>query len=1123
MRRIGRKERRTRVSAWRARLALFLAVMVTVGAAWSGSTPAYAATQVTVPLPTGPSTYGTFAAYGPNLVLAQHRSTDGGATWTPDPSIPAFPDYVGAGKIVDLAYPDDQLVANVYDVATGTTQAFQLPTGWYPSATATQALRYTDDGQFVVHTYATGESTPVLRPDSTDLEPAWASITGEGRVAWVARTTTSPSEVRLAVAASATSAPGAWASLGSDVKTWLIAGERLLYYTTSGTGASLCSRPLASPATESCAHALSGDQTDAWLSLYNFGATTLVDGVDGAGNWVTFRWSDAIVTPIVAPPGLSIQPFARNDSRTYGDTAYVILRDALEDPTVRKVNVDGSLAAGFTTPLTPAIPGLAVAPDRVVGTDERTGGMGTGWTRSVSGGGFGAESLFPQRASSVAVSAGRTAAAGVDGWTVFDRGMSKTATIPGVRQLDSLSGPYLTYASQDATGQTVHPIVDVTGKAITSSPQRGALFGTRYVTATFDADPAGRAHVTITDITGKSPAVTRDLPPGSARYEAWLAVWNDAIAFTGCDTNGCGVDVYHLGTGALIRSVPGGLVDLGDGYVIVRTWPTVTLIDLASGSATPLDHADNVASDGVGHVAYATETDLVWRDFSSLSTSAPRVLGILAPATFDATSPSPVMKIDIDTTKQLAAGSLQVKNSTGATVRTISTPASSDGSLRLQWDGKNASGDVVPSGTYSYTLVANAADGTGAAKAIDGTSAVTGSVQVTGVAAALPGGFVPVEPVRIVDTRFGVGGFTGPVGANQSLSVAVAGNGGVPTTGASAVVLNVTVVSPQQAGNITAYPSDATSVPVVSNLNFVAGQVVPNLVTVKLGADGKIKLANQSKGATYLIADVAGYYVAGTATEPGAFVPVSPVRLLDTRDGTGTGGVAAAVAPGASQKLKVTGVGGVPASNVAAVVLNVTEVAPTKAGNITVYPSDTPVPVASNLNFLAGDVRPNLVTVKVSADGFVSLANQSTGATHLLADVAGYYLAGTPTKPGMFVAVTPTRLLDTRFGPGPVGPVAPQGSLTLAIAGNAPVPAAGVGAVVLNVTEVGPQQAGNITVYPSDAPTVPVVSNLNFLKGDAYPNLVIVKVSADDGRVKLANQSSGTTYLLADVGGYFLK
>ena len=99
--------------------------------------------------------------------------------------------------------------------------------------------------------------------------------------------------------------------------------------------------------------------------------------------------------------------------------------------------------------------------------------------------------------------------------------------------------------------------------------------------------------------------------------------------------------------------------------------------------------------------------------------------------------------------------------------------------------------------------------------------------------------------------------------------------------------MNVTVTGPSTGGFITVYPS-GSSQPTASNLNFSAGQTIPNLVTVKLGAGGKIKLSNNSAGTVQLIADVAGYYLAGAATVPGAFVSVDPSRLLDTRVGNGT-------------------------------------------------------------------------------------------------------------------------------------------------------------------------------------------------------------------------------------------
>ena len=95
-----------------------------------------------------------------------------------------------------------------------------------------------------------------------------------------------------------------------------------------------------------------------------------------------------------------------------------------------------------------------------------------------------------------------------------------------------------------------------------------------------------------------------------------------------------------------------------------------------------------------------------------------------------------------------------------------------------------------------------------------------------------------------------------------SISVQVTGQGGVPATGVSAVALNVTVAAPTAAGYITVWPS-GTPQQQTSNLNFQAGQNIPNLVIVPVGADGKIQLFNGSGGTVHLIADVAGYILGG--------------------------------------------------------------------------------------------------------------------------------------------------------------------------------------------------------------------------------------------------------------------
>jgi hypothetical protein len=84
----------------------------------------------------------------------------------------------------------------------------------------------------------------------------------------------------------------------------------------------------------------------------------------------------------------------------------------------------------------------------------------------------------------------------------------------------------------------------------------------------------------------------------------------------------------------------------------------------------------------------------------------------------------------------------------------------------------------------------------------------------------------------------------------------VAGRGGVPVD-AAAVVLNVTVTAALGAGFATVFPC-GSELPNASNLNFVAGVTVPNLVVSKVGVGGKVCVFVSA--GTYLIADVSGYF-----------------------------------------------------------------------------------------------------------------------------------------------------------------------------------------------------------------------------------------------------------------------
>jgi hypothetical protein len=257
----------------------------------------------------------------------------------------------------------------------------------------------------------------------------------------------------------------------------------------------------------------------------------------------------------------------------------------------------------------------------------------------------------------------------------------------------------------------------------------------------------------------------------------------------------------------------------------------------------------------------------------------------------------------------------------------------------------------------------------------------------------------------------------------------------------------------------------------------------------------------------------------GTARQPPAmdttkFTPVSPTRILDTRQGigapTGKLGVGGAV------DLQVAATIGVPAGELSAVVLNVTATEATQAGYVAVYPSGTTRPVVSNLNVEAGQTAANLVTVAVGGNGAVTLF--TSGGTHLVADIAGFYTPAVTSSDGRLQTAAPQRILDTREGLG--APQAKPGAgqqIDVQVTGSGPVPPTGVLAVVLNVTGDQASLDGFVTVWPAGIAR-PIVSNLNLTTGDTRANLVIVPVGTD-GKVSMF--TSGGTDLIADVAGWF--
>jgi Tol biopolymer transport system component len=409
----------------------------------------------------------------------------------------------------------------------------------------------------------------------------------------------------------------------------------------------------------------------------------------------------------------------------------------------------------------------------------------------------------------------------------------------------------------------------------------------------------------------------------------------------------------------------------------------------------------------------------------------------------------------------------------------------------------SSDGTVVGFESLASNLVAGDTNGTTDAFRHDMSSGLT-----TRVSERTPfdefGAFHAVTPDRVLDTRL----TSDPIGPGETITVDIAGVGEVPAN-AAGVALNVTATEPTSWGWLTIWPADE-AMPTVSSLNFVAGETVANAVTVKVASNGTVSI-NNPFGDTHVVVDVAGWYDDAQLSSGGGFVSMAPTRALDTRL-TGTPMTADSVID-----VPLAGTLGVP-DDATAVALSVTAVAPSSWGWLTVWPTGDPQPLASNLNFVAGQTIANSVVVGLGTDGQVSIHN-AFGTTQVIVDVTGWFDASLPN--GGFTPVTPTRILDTRTG-SPTSSAAPR-ELPVTNAGE--VPAMGVTAVALNVTVTEPTAAGWLTAFPTGS-VKPLASNLNFVAGETAAVQVLAQVGVD-GKVSLAVDPAVTADLVVDIVGWY--
>lgn len=235
-------------------------------------------------------------------------------------------------------------------------------------------------------------------------------------------------------------------------------------------------------------------------------------------------------------------------------------------------------------------------------------------------------------------------------------------------------------------------------------------------------------------------------------------------------------------------------------------------------------------------------------------------------------------------------------------------------------------------------------------------------------------------------------------------------------------------------------------------------------------------------------------------------------RVLDTRNGTG--GLTGARGPGSTSTFPVLGVGGVPASGVRAVLVDVTPVGPSSATYLTLWADGAARPATSMIQASAGETLSASAVVPVGANGRIALYNNA-GSTHVVVDVQGWFTATTTGGgTGGFVPVTQARLVDTRAGLGaPAGAVAPGGAVTVTIGG---VPD-GAPSAMLDVVVPSAGTGGYWDAAP--AGTTAWSSVLQFGAGTTS-SASAVRLAADR-RVTFVNRSTAPAHLVLTVTGYF--
>ncbi|PFG15984.1 FlgD-like protein [Propionicimonas paludicola] len=693
-------------------------------------------------LPTQPNLIGIIAASGNNILArmdyALKISHDAGKTWS------ASAITAEAVDLEPYAVRDAKLVyANfstlyVYDLASNTVTTTSVTDGGVRDATSTLYLDGSGETT-VVRSMSTGSA---VRNVNFTM-PSWTEGSG------MSLATDGSVVVQL--------------SDGDEYRSYLVSkpdgtvktllgktrveadatlGNTVWWMTRSGSVATVCRRDISAAASSCATGSLGTSKRPGYVTLLPSTGGALIDvtwdetaGAKRQLKWFAFSGSSLKKAVDVKTGAWDVSvPNGGSQEKTLPILSAVDSKSSF----LARLNANGSVTrlnpvSGTVQPV--ELVSLALSPTTVLGSDTRvtaatiTGSQAsTNWKRSV-GSSVGTESALAtlNGRATVLASAGRWAVAVAGKAVLYDGGKATTVTIPNSASAARLSGPYLLASDGRVFGTN--------GKWKVYDSDTRDLFGSLALIVS--EDDHGKTTFTVRDLAGR----LKDVTFSRTDVDGWQSqIWGDwiatAIRIGSGDDEVYATLLYNYRTKES-KTFDGSLLALGDGVVATQDGDSVNAWRVEAGTKLELAVGNPVVTFDGGRLAYSSggyDTqqeglaggEVTITRVSGAGASAPRVLGVVAASSFTSGSWSP----KIDLTKPTKAGTLVIKDAKGVTVRTLTVKASADGSIRgVKWDGKNNSKKKVAKGSYTFWLEVAAADGSGTATRVDGSSGALGTVK----------------------------------------------------------------------------------------------------------------------------------------------------------------------------------------------------------------------------------------------------------------------------------------------------------------------------------------------------------------------------------------------------------